>query len=154
MIRIALACGLLLAAFAVGAPDRAEACSISPTRHPLDSAARCRQHQDAIRRAVAVAEVEIGDFDTAEDPANPGVETGKAPLKIVKVLSGRLKRGDYAYEVVDEPPDGVSCGFSNTPNRGRQLAFFSVDRPSLEPGDVKLVSQQAFDLEASFCRPV
>gem|GEM_PF-5285832 len=154
MIRPALAGALLVATLAGGLPAPAQACTITAKRYPIDGAVRCRQHQDRIHRAGAVAEVEVGDFDLTDDLARPEVSTGRAPIRVIRVLSGELKRTDYSYQIVVELPDGVECGFSNSPNRGRQIAFFQADGPDLDTDELQLESSQAYETEASFCRPV
>lgn len=151
MIRPALVTALLIAGVSGGLPRPAGACSIQGKLIPADAAARCREHQRRFNGAVAVAQVEVGDFDLVADATDPAVSVGTAPVRVIKVLRGALDQGTYGYRLVSDMGDGVVCPLSNVPDRGRQIAYFYDDRPTLAADALDLDSQESFDREVASC---
>ena len=150
MIRAVLACVLVVGSFALSAPA-AGSCIITGSRLPIDNAQRCSQHQTRIHAALAVAEVEVGDFSLSSSPDDPDLDIGVAPIRVIRVISGKLKQNSYAYPVISDMGDGVVCPYSNVPTRGRQIAYFQADKPTLDDRDVEFQSQDAFDQNAGAC---
>ena len=151
MIRPILAGALLVAVFAASAPAPVGACTITGRRLPADDAERCRDHQRRFRGAVAVAQIEVGAFAMEAAADNPDAEVGVAPVRVVKVLRGTLKRQNYAYPVLWDMGDGAACPYSNLPARGPQIAYFWADRASLDADDLEFESQKDFDRGAGYC---